>query len=76
MVNSGMIGQDTTAQGWITNTDTYALRFRRVQIACCDAGRIIKNWDVPDAFFSLDPPYGGADQGHYDGIPKKTSMRC
>jgi DNA adenine methylase len=22
---------------------------------------------VPDAFFYLDPPYVGSDQGHYDG---------
>jgi DNA adenine methylase len=34
--------------------------------------RIIKNWDVPDVFFYLDPPYGGADQGHYDGYTQEN----
>ena len=29
--------------------------------------RVIESRDVPDAFFYVDPPYVGADQGHYDG---------
>jgi DNA adenine methylase len=48
-------------------TAAYGERLRRAQIECCDAVRIIKSRDVPDGFFYLDPPYVGADQGHYDG---------
>jgi DNA adenine methylase len=48
-------------------TAAYADRLRHVQIECCDAVRIIKSRDVPDGFFYLDPPYVGADQGHYNG---------
>lgn len=45
----------------------YAVRLQRVQVECCDALRIIKSRDREDTFFYLDPPYVGADQGHYDG---------
>jgi DNA adenine methylase len=48
-------------------TIDYAVRLQQVQIECCDALRIIRSRDVEDAFFYLDPPYVGADQGHYDG---------
>jgi DNA adenine methylase len=48
-------------------TVDYAIRLQRTQIECCDALRIIKSRDAPDAFFYCDPPYVGADQGHYDG---------
>jgi DNA adenine methylase len=44
---------------------------QRTQIECCDALRIIKSRDVPDAFFYCDPPYVGADQGHYDGYAQE-----
>jgi DNA adenine methylase len=49
----------------------YAIRLQRVQIECCDALRIIRSRDVPDAFFYCDPPYVGADQGHYDGYTQE-----
>ena len=45
----------------------YAIRLQQAQIECCDALRIIKSRDKIDAFFYLDPPYVGYDQGHYDG---------
>jgi DNA adenine methylase len=48
-------------------TVDYAIRLQRTQIECCDALRIIKSRDTPDSFFYCDPPYVGADQGHYDG---------
>jgi len=48
-------------------TVDYAIRLQRTQIECCDALRIIESRDTPDAFFYCDPPYVGADQGHYDG---------
>jgi DNA adenine methylase len=44
-----------------------AIRLQRTQIECCDALRIIRSRDMPDAFFYIDPPYVGSDQGHYDG---------
>jgi DNA adenine methylase len=49
----------------------YADRLRRVQIECYDALKIIKSRDIEDAFFYLDPPYVGADQGHYDGYTQE-----
>jgi len=45
----------------------YAIRLQEAQIECCDALRIITSRDAPDAFFYIDPPYVGTDQGHYDG---------
>jgi DNA adenine methylase len=44
-----------------------AKRLQHVQIECCDALRVIRSRDAQDAFFYCDPPYVGADQGHYDG---------
>jgi DNA adenine methylase len=52
-------------------TVEYAERLQRVQVENCDALRIIKSRDVPDGFFYLDPPYIGADQGHYDGYTQE-----
>jgi DNA adenine methylase len=52
-------------------TTAYEKRLRRAQIESCDAVRIIKSRDVPDGFFYLDPPYVGADQGHYDGYTQE-----
>jgi DNA adenine methylase len=52
-------------------TVDYAVRLQQVQIECCDALRIIRNRDTPDAFFYIDPPYVGADQGHYDGYSQE-----
>jgi DNA adenine methylase len=48
-------------------TEDYAIRLQQTQIECCDALRVIRSRDTPDAFFYIDPPYIGADQGHYDG---------
>jgi DNA adenine methylase len=48
-------------------TIDYAIRLQRTQIECCDALRVIRSRDMPDAFFYIDPPYVGSDQGHYDG---------
>ncbi|MDR0375663.1 MAG: DNA adenine methylase [Treponema sp.] len=44
----------------------YAIRLQQAQIECCDAPRIIGSRDTPETFFYFDPPYVGADQGHYD----------
>jgi DNA adenine methylase len=52
-------------------TVDYAVRLQNAQIECCDALRIIQSRDVPDAFFCIDPPYVGSDQGHYDGYAQE-----
>ena len=48
-------------------TEDYAIRLQNTQIECCDALRIIRSRDTEESFFYIDPPYVGADQGHYDG---------
>jgi DNA adenine methylase len=48
-------------------TDIYCERLKNTQIECNDAIKIITNFDYEDAFFYCDPPYIGADQGHYKG---------
>jgi DNA adenine methylase len=45
----------------------YAIRLQNTTIECCDALRIIQTYNTPETFFYCDPPYVGADQGHYDG---------
>jgi DNA adenine methylase len=52
-----------------------ANRLQNVQIECGDALRIIKSRDTPTSFFYLDPPYVGADQGHYDGYTQEDFDR-
>jgi DNA adenine methylase len=47
--------------------EDYAGRLKQIQIENCDAIKIIGSRDIEDAFFYIDPPYVGADQGHYDG---------
>jgi DNA adenine methylase len=49
----------------------YAVRLQMVQIECCDALRIIQSRDRENAFFYIDPPYVGYDQGHYDGYTQE-----
>jgi DNA adenine methylase len=56
-------------------TAAYEERLGRAQIECCDAVRILKSRDVPDGFFYLDPPYVGADQGHYNGYTQEDFDR-
>jgi site-specific DNA-adenine methylase len=38
-----------------------------VHITCQDAMTVIKQWDSPQTFFYLDPPYPKTDQGRYRG---------
>lgn len=42
-------------------------RLRDVHIDCVDALDFIDYWDAPHTVFYCDPPYPGADQGHYGG---------
>lgn len=48
-----------------------AMRIQDIQIECCDALKIIRSRDSKETFFYLDPPYVGADQGHYDGYSQE-----
>jgi site-specific DNA-adenine methylase/predicted GTPase len=48
-------------------TKEYAGRLKHVQIESKDAIEIIKQYDSPDTFFYLDPPYFNSDCGHYKG---------
>lgn len=46
-------------------------RLDLVQIEQKDAVYLIKRLDAPDTFFYIDPPYVGADQGHYGGYTQE-----
>jgi DNA adenine methylase len=56
-------------------TVDYGARMQNTQIECCDALRIIGSRDTPETFFYRDPPYVGADQGHYDGYSQEDFER-
>ena len=56
----------------ITNfTDTYSARLQGVQIDNNDATEIIARYDTSDTFHYIDPPYIGANQGHYGGYTQE-----
>ena len=60
-------------------TEEYAIRIQNTQIECCDALKIIRSRDAAESFFYCDPPYVGADQGHYDGYTQEDFdglLRC
>jgi len=48
---------------------SYCMKY--VEIENIDAIQLIKKWDGPKSFFYLDPPYPGANQGHYSGYTMK-----
>ncbi len=48
-------------------TTDLSKRLDLVQIENMDAVELIKSKDTPETFFYIDPPYVGADQGHYGG---------
>lgn len=59
-----------SAKTWATYLDWLPVlleRFRGVYVSCEDALRCIERWDSSDTLFYCDPPYPGANQGHYSG---------
>lgn len=48
----------------------YIPRLKDVAISCTDALTCIKQFDSPQTFAYLDPPYPDANQGHYSGYTK------
>src|SRR5690606_23681178 len=50
-------------------------RLDLVQIENVDAIYLIERMDTPDTFFYLDPPYVGANQGHYGGYTQEHFNR-
>lgn len=52
-------------------TDRLMERLKFVHISCRDVLTVIDNRDTSDALFYLDPPYVGADMGHYKGYSQE-----
>lgn len=54
----------------LSKTKRIPIQCKRIEhcyIECDDAIEIIKRWDSPQTLFYCDPPYPGANQGHYKG---------
>jgi DNA adenine methylase len=66
---TNIIGQNSVAtwQNKINNVGPAMAWLSDVHIACEEALRFVERWDSPQTLFYLDPPYPGADQGHYGG---------
>jgi DNA adenine methylase len=56
-----------TLKNYTDRIDALAARIRTAHLDDYDAIKVIKNWDCADAFFFIDPPYVGTEQGHYKG---------
>ncbi|MCB0537480.1 MAG: DNA adenine methylase [Bacteroidetes bacterium] len=52
-------------------TKELAKRLEHTQIECKDALELIISRDSKDTLFFIDPPYIGADQGHYAGFTEQ-----
>jgi DNA adenine methylase len=48
-------------------TKRFSDRLQNTRIESYDAIKVIRDNDTDDALFYVDPPYVGADQGHYAG---------
>ncbi len=53
------------------NFKKYTSRLEHTLIFNKDALKVIEKLDDPETFFYLDPPYVGANQGHYDGYKQE-----
>ena len=52
-------------------TDVYSQRLKNVQLENNDACEVIQKRDSLDTFHYCDPPYVGANQGHYGGYTQE-----
>ena len=55
----------------VNNLPVYIDRISELYVENIDALKCIEKWDSPHTFFYCDPPYPGADQGHYSGYTIK-----
>jgi len=67
--SSNKIGKEAgnTANRRLSFTPELADRLAKTQIEQKDAVQLIKSLDSEETFFYIDPPYVGANQGHYGG---------
>lgn len=67
--STGIFGRNLAAT-WakkVSQLPDFLDRMTSVHIENTDAIRCIEKWDSPHTFFYCDPPYPGAEQGHYRG---------
>jgi DNA adenine methylase len=71
---NGVFGIDATSRrAWAFNRKrkefTFSLseRLKNTRVESYDAVKVIQDNDAADSLFYIDPPYVGADQGHYAG---------
>ncbi len=69
---TGLFGRSfgATWANKVAKLPEYIARMAAVHVECDDALDVIKRWDSPQTFFYCDPPYPGADQGHYGGYTR------
>lgn len=53
------------------NLKPYLERIMPVTFSCTDALKFIDQFDSPQTFFYVDPPYPETDQGHYKGYSQE-----
>ncbi len=56
----------------INNLNKYLNRMQSVNVSNTDALICIQQWDSPQTFFFIDPPYIDTNQGHYSGYTQKN----
>jgi len=59
----------------VSRLTDYLERMSSVYIEQDDALKVIERWDSPQTFFYCDPPYPGANQGHYSGYSHEDFNR-
>lgn len=62
-----LIHRPLAVRAAVDRLEACAERLRGVYVDCRDALDVIRMWDSPTTLFYCDPPYPGADQGHYGG---------
>lgn len=57
------------AYTWLSkiNLAPYLERIMPISFSCTEALKFIDQFDSPQTFFYVDPPYPGTNQGHYNG---------